>query len=68
VVGASETAIVFYRLRNREERPIVGFSTYNIAPEEANIYFSKIQCFCFNQQMINPHEELLLPLFFYLEP
>lgn len=68
VVGAAETAIVFYRLYNKEDRPIVGFSTYNISPEECNLYFAKIQCFCFNQQLINPKEELLLPLFFYLEP
>ena len=67
-MGAAETAIVFYRLFNKEDRPIVGFSTYNISPEDVNIYFSKIQCFCFNQQLINPREELLLPLFFYLEP
>ena len=68
VVSAAETAIVFFRLYNQEERPIVGFSTYNISPEDCNTYFSKIQCFCFNQQLINPKEELLLPLFFYLEP
>jgi cytochrome c oxidase assembly protein subunit 11 len=54
IIGPSETAIVFYRLYNKEDKPIVGFSTYNISPEEANIYFSKIQCFCFNQQMVNP--------------
>lgn len=66
IVGAGETAIVFYRLFNREEKPIVGFAIYNISPEDVNTYFSKIQCFCFNQQLINPQEELLLPLFFYL--
>jgi cytochrome c oxidase assembly protein subunit 11 len=68
VVSAGETAIVFYRLYNREPKPIVGFSVYNIYPEECNAYFSKIQCFCFNQQLINPNEELLLPIFFYIEP
>jgi cytochrome c oxidase assembly protein subunit 11 len=68
MISAGETAIVFYRLYNREERAIVGFATYNISPEDCNTYFSKIQCFCFNQQLINPKEELLLPIFFYLEP
>lgn len=68
IVSAGETAIVFYRLYNREPKPIVGFSVYNISPEDYNVYFSKIQCFCFNQQLINPKEELLLPIFFYLEP
>lgn len=32
------------------------------------MYFSKIQCFCFHQQLLNPFEELQLPLYFYLEP
>lgn len=66
LVSAGETAIVFYKLYNKEEKAIVGFATYNISPEDCNVYFSKIQCFCFNQQLINPKEELLLPIFFYL--
>lgn len=53
-MNAAETAIVFYKVYNREDYPIIGFSTYNVTPEEANVYFSKIQCFCFNQQLINP--------------
>ena len=68
VVSAAETAIMFYKIYNRTNEPIVGFSVYNVFPEEASTYFSKIQCFCFNQQLINPGEEILLPLFFYLEP
>lgn len=68
VVSAAETAIMFYKIYNKTNEPIVGFSIYNISPEGASAYFSKIQCFCFNQQLINPREEILLPLFFYLEP
>lgn len=45
-----------------------GFATYEIFPDSAITYFSKIQCFCFNQQMLNPKEELQMPLYFYLEP
>ena len=37
-------------------------------PEDAGYYFSKIQCFCFNQQVLNGKEELQMPLYFYLEP
>ena len=46
----------------------IGFSTYAVFPEEATLYFSKIQCFCFHQQLLNPQEEVQLPLYFYLEP
>lgn len=68
IVNAGETALAFYRAYNHEEYPIIGFATYQVSPEEATLYFSKIQCFCFHQQMLNPKEELQLPLFFYLEP
>ena len=37
-------------------------------PEDAGYYFSKVQCFCFNQQVLNGKEELQMPLYFYLEP
>ena len=37
-------------------------------PDEVVQYFNKIQCFCFDEQMLNPHEEVDLPLFFYLDP
>lgn len=68
IVNAGETALAFYRAYNHEQYPIIGFATYQVSPEEATLYFSKIQCFCFHQQMLNPKEELQLPLFFYLEP
>ena len=48
VVNAGETALVFYKAYNAEVDPVIGFATYNIYPEEASVYFSKIQCFCFN--------------------
>lgn len=41
---------------------------YSVFPEDAGYYFSKIQCFCFNQQVLNGREELHMPLYFYLEP
>lgn len=68
LVNAGETALVFFRVLNKSKDPLIGFSTYEIVPPIATLYFSKIQCFCFHQQMLNPEEELQLPLYFYLEP
>lgn len=67
-VHAGETALAFYKVFNRNDKPLIGISVYNISPEYASNYFSKIQCFCFNQQLLNSREELYLPLYFYLEP
>lgn len=68
VVGLGETALAFYRARNKSERPIIGVSVYHMIPPEAGLYFNKIQCFCFDEQLINPHEEVDLPIFFFIDP
>lgn len=65
---AGETALAFYTARNPTSVPIDGVSTYNVIPFEAGAYFNKIQCFCFEEQRLNPDEEVDMPVFFYIDP
>merc|ERR1712223_2038131 len=65
---AGETALAFYTAKNPTDTPIDGISTYNVIPFEAGAYFNKIQCFCFEEQRLNPHEEVDMPVFFYIDP
>lgn len=67
-VVPGETALAFYRAKNPTDKAIVGISTYNVVPFEAGQYFNKIQCFCFEEQRLNPHEEVDMPVFFYIDP
>lgn len=53
-----ETALAFYTATNPTDRQVIGISTYNVVPYEAGQYFNKIQCFCFEEQQLNPHEEV----------
>ena len=34
----------------------------------AGVYFQKIQCFCFEEQRLRPHEEIDMPVLFYIDP
>ena len=67
-VAPGETALAFYTARNPTDKPIDGISTYNVIPFEAGVYFNKIQCFCFEEQRLNPHEQVDMPVFFYIDP
>ncbi|KAG8312873.1 Cytochrome c oxidase assembly protein cox11, mitochondrial, variant 2 [Homalodisca vitripennis] len=57
-VMPGETALAFYTARNPSDKPVIGISTYNVVPFDAGQYFNKIQCFCFEEQLLNPHEEI----------
>ncbi|CAI2369623.1 unnamed protein product [Moneuplotes crassus] len=67
-VGAGETALAFYKAYNKSDKPIVGLSIYQVDPSEASLYFNKVQCFCFENQLLHPQEYVDLPVFFYLDP
>lgn len=67
-VTPGETALAFYRAENKTPLPVDGISTYNVIPFEAGQYFNKIQCFCFEEQRLNPGETVELPVFFYIDP
>lgn len=67
-MNAGETALSFYKVYNRADKPIAGIAIYQIFPEDASLYFNKIQCFCFENQLLYPNESVDLPLLFYLDP
>lgn len=46
----------------------IGVSTYNVMPMKAGIHFNKIQCFCFEEQRLLPHETVEMPVLFYIDP
>ena len=67
-VVPGETALAFYTVKNPTDKPITGVATYNVHPPKAGLYFNKIQCFCFEEQRLNPREEVDMPVFFFLDP
>lgn len=63
-----EQSLAFYRARNVGRHPIVGQAIFNVTPEKAGEYFSKIACFCFTEQRLEPGESADMPVTFYVDP
>lgn len=68
VVVPGQTALAFFTAENPTDKPIYGISTYNVTPQKMGKYFHKIQCFCFEEQRLNPHESVDMPVFFFIDP
>ncbi|MEL6432790.1 MAG: cytochrome c oxidase assembly protein [Pseudomonadota bacterium] len=63
-----ETGLAFYEAHNPTNRPIAGSSSYNVTPFEAGGYFVKIDCFCFQEQILQPGETVMMPVTFFVDP
>lgn len=63
-----ETGLAFYEAYNPTSKPVAGSASYNVAPYEAGGFFTKIDCFCFEEQVLEPGERVLMPVTFYVDP
>ena len=66
-VRLGEPTLAFYRVENTSDRLIVGTAAYNVTPLTAGEYFSKIDCFCFTEQVLQPGEVAELPVSFFVD-
>ncbi len=67
-VKVGEPTLVFYVAENVGTRTTVGTSVYNVAPFKVGPYFSKVQCFCFEQQKLAPGESVRMGVTFFVDP
>jgi cytochrome c oxidase assembly protein subunit 11 len=63
-----ETGLAFYEAHNPTSRPVAGSASYNVTPYEAGGFFTKIDCFCFQEQVLQPGETVQMPVTFYVDP
>ena len=67
-IRIGEEGLAFYEAYNPTNRVIAGTASFNVAPFAAGAYFSKIACFCFEEQILQPGERVMMPVSFFVEP
>ncbi|MEX2518080.1 MAG: cytochrome c oxidase assembly protein [Paracoccaceae bacterium] len=67
-IRIGETGLAFYEATNPTARTIAGTASYNVTPFSAGGYFTKIECFCFTEQVLAPGETVLMPVTFFVDP
>jgi cytochrome c oxidase assembly protein subunit 11 len=67
-IAIGERDMVIFDARNDTDEPITGTATFNVEPAQAGVYFNKIQCFCFTEQVLQPGESVAMPVLFFVDP
>ena len=65
-IGGRDMA--FFTATNTSDKPVTGMATYNVTPAQAGKYFTKIQCFCFTEQTLQPGETVRMPMIYFVDP
>ena len=67
-IQIGEVGLAFYEAYNPTDEPIAGTASYNVSPYEAGRFFTKIDCFCFELQVLEPGERVLMPVTYFVDP
>lgn len=67
-IRIGETGLAFYEAHNPTDRPVAGTASFNVYPYAAGGYFTKIECFCFTEQVLQPGETVQMPVSFFVDP
>jgi cytochrome c oxidase assembly protein subunit 11 len=66
-VHFGENKLAFFRAVNLSGRTLTGRALFNVLPEAAGPYFSKLECFCFKNQTLAPGQSAEFPVVYTVD-
>ena len=67
-VHPGELTTVMYEFQNIQNRTMAAQAIPSYAPKQAMAHFNKLECFCFNQYVLEPGEKKEWPVAFVIDP
>ena len=67
-VKIGETKVALFKVTNHSDRPVTARAVFNVAPEQAGVYFRKLSCFCFSDQTVAAHATVEMPVLYFVDP
>jgi cytochrome c oxidase assembly protein subunit 11 len=67
-VHPGEMVTIMYEFRNSQPRVMAAQAIPSYAPNQASPYFNKLECFCFNEYVLQPGESKQWPVVFVIDP
>jgi len=64
--GAMTTVV--YEVVNTQSRTVKAQAIPSYAPQSAMPHFKKVECFCFQEQVLGPNEARQMPVVFFIDP
>jgi cytochrome c oxidase assembly protein subunit 11 len=68
VARLGDSKLAFFRVTNNSDQPLTGRAVYNVTPGSAGYFFSKLECFCFKNQTLAPHQSAEFPVVYFVDP
>lgn len=63
-----QQTLITYTAKNWSAQTTGGTAVFNVTPPKAGKYFRKIECFCFQEQILEAGQTVDMPVLFFIDP
>lgn len=66
-VRIGQKSLAFFKTENLTRERNSGQAVFNVSPDTVGKYFTKIECFCFTEQTLEPGQKVDMPVVYFID-